>query len=255
MKTAFVLALVASAGAASAQVMSVDLGSYTIDRVTGGLAQPSDGFSDRVVNDSYRNWASPPSALTGVYSHGLGTLNGDDLNMVANGAGWLDDMGFSIANNNAAGQRLANLSGSINFFRQSDLSFIAGFTVSVDAAAIFGSGGLDGGFSARLSFGAGALKPLNIFFGANTAIWALIQWDTATVTGGGSTAAIGQQLRNPPAVGTSANQLVLLNNVTPAPFANVVGNSSFFIRTDNIPTPGSLALLGLAGIAAGRRRR
>lgn len=254
MKTAFVLALVASAGAASAQMMSVDLGAYTIDRITGGLAQPADGFGDRVVNDQYRNWAAP-STLTATYSHGLGTLNGDDLNMVSNGVGWLNDMGFSIANNNAAGQRLAFLSGSINFFRQSDLSFIGGFTVSVDAATIFGGGGLDGGFSARLSFGANALSGLNIFFGANTAIWALIQWDSATVTGGGSTANIGQQLRNPPVLGTSANQLVIGNSVVSAPFSNAVGNSSFFIRTDNIPTPGSLALLGLAGIAAGRRRR
>ncbi|MCC6676259.1 MAG: hypothetical protein IT436_03865 [Phycisphaerales bacterium] len=242
------LALMALAGAAQAEI--VDVGHFVIDRVTG---QPTSGGSSADATlERYRNWAAPSTLLAG-FAQGLGSLTGDDVNLVA-GPALLDTMGFSIYNGNAAGQRLAFADGEIDFFRQSDGSFIGGFLWNADLATILGSGGLDGGSSVRLSFAAGSLVSLGI--NLESAMYVTQTFTTATLPLGGSDASIGQQIRNPPAIGTSADLLIIGGVITTSPFAgNPVGNMSWTITTTDVPAPGAVALLGLGGLVAGRRRR
>lgn len=256
MKTAFVLALVASAGAASASIQTTtDIGEYRINRATGAVVAAD--FNDRVVNQVYANWQAP-STLQGVLTTGLNRLDGDDTFLsAANGAGWLDDMGFSLANTNAAGStaRITGFSATIQFFDNVTLTNLGGFTSSSSLTSLSG-GGLAAQSSVRLSFGAGSLKSLNIFLPRNIITTVTITAVTFGAGTGNNSSLVGQQVRNAPATGTSTDSVILNGSVVPSPFGgNPAGNFSFFINTDNIPTPGSLALLGLAGIAAGRRRR
>lgn len=250
MKKCFgLLALMALAGAAQADI--VDVGHFVIDRVTGQPVADAPG-SDATL-ERYRNWASPPSTLLAGFAQGLGSLTGDDVNLIA-GPALLDTMGFSIYNGNTAGQRLSFVDGEIDFFRQSDGSFIGGFLWNADLATLLGSGGLDGGSSVRLSFPAGSLQSLGI--NLETAMYVTQTFTTATLPLGGSSASVGQQIRNPPATGTSADLLVIGGSIVTSPFAgNPVGNMSFTITTTDVPAPGALAILGLGGLVAGRRRR
>src|SRR5437763_2441503 len=98
-------AFLAIAGSASADLTSTrDLGWKVYNRVTGAVTNGVEP-TGRAVADGYRDFANPPSVLNGVTTTGVNRRDGDDITMVPNGGNWLDDMGFSIANQNqTAGQ-------------------------------------------------------------------------------------------------------------------------------------------------------
>lgn len=249
MKT--ILSVFVLAGTASV-AMADDMGWYTVDRATGAGSRVIESeIGDRVQGDRYRNWAAP-SNLLAHFETGQGTRNGDDINMVAPGAGLLSDMGFSVANTSAtAGQGLTFVRTTIEFFDIGGNN-LGGFFSDLNMVGFFGAGGLAAGSSVRLNFGAGALTGLNLYI--PNAAFVTQTFTGATWLAGG--AGIGQQIRNAPVLGTSADGLIIGGSYVNSPFAgNPVGNMSYFIQTDNVPAPGVLALLGLGGIVAGRRRR
>ncbi len=260
-----ILAITALAGTASADI--TDAGWYVMDSLSGTAraynGENDDSFSPRAIQTVYRNWAGTApaggadGALQGLVDTNstAGQLNGDDTNILSNGANRLSGMGINIANLNAAGTRLATVAGTIQFFRQSDGGFIGGFNYNSNLAGLAG-GGLDGGSSIRLSFADASLEALAIDLGS-APIYTTWSYDTATWANFafGSISNLGIQVRNPIGIGTSTNSWINNGNVVAGPIGTFDANTSIFIRTTDVPAPGAVALLGLAGIFAGRRRR
>lgn len=254
MKT--ILSVFVLAGSASV-ALADDIGWYTVDRVTGaGFKVDESGINDRVQGDRYRNFANPPSVLLANFATGVNTRNGDDIAMVAPGAGLLSDFGFSVSNLNAnANQSLTFVRTTIEFFDAGGNN-LGGFFSDLNMVAILGGTGLGGaGAGVRLNYGAGALTGLNLYI--PNAAFVTQTFSGAVWLNGGTDNNIGQQIRNPPAVGTSANGIIINGSYVSNPFgaSGPVANMSYFIQTDNIPAPSALALLGLGGLVAGRRRR
>jgi MYXO-CTERM domain-containing protein len=241
-----IVALAGLAGAASGEVILRGGNgplAGTVQAFTVPDSYQGDGL--RVVNTNYDNWTNPPSALTGVFLAG-GDEIADDLSMVAVGAGWLSNMGINVANANGT----SNLTGGQMIIRFYDGggSFIGGFAANLPALS------LAAGASARLQFADGALSGLNIFLPTN--IFVSLQINTSTWSGAGSNANIGYQTRGPIGVGSSTDGMINVTTNTPFNFnGNPVANTGLYIRTDNVPAPGALALLGLGGLLAARRRR
>jgi len=228
-------------------------GAPCVINLDGSPAGPGGGTRDP-INENYDNWRSststPPgaSALLGLYKSGTAEI-ADDLNMVNVGAGWLNTMGFSVANVDAPGG-LVTGTGEIRFYRQSDSSFIKGFAFNLPTFAT----PLAASSSLRLSFGAGALTSLNTFLPAN--IYTSIKWTGATFNGAGGTVDnLGIQIRGPINTGTSGD--LLINVTTNSTFnfgGNPAANTAFFVKSDFTPEPGALSLLALGGLVLLRRR-
>lgn len=251
-------AMIAVAGLASvAGADLVDVGWYVQDGLNGTV-RPYNGENDlEAYSTVYRNWAGGTIGGTGVYTAnvaaqgGGGRLHGDDTAIVPNGIQRLTSMGLNVANLNPVGQRLVSFTGTVQFFN-AGLAPIGGFGFNSNLSSLAG-GGLDGGGgSIRISFSDGSLDSLNIFL-TNVA-YTTWTFDTAVFTNGGTINTLGLQIRNPTDVGSSNAGLMVLNNGI-VPVSGQSANTSIFIRTDNVPTPGALALLGLGGLAAARRRR
>lgn len=252
MKNAIALLLVAGlCGAASAQSVlpGYEGPSYVIN-LDGSVAG---GESTSAVNENYDNWRaaaqSGASNLTGLFVTGNHEI-ADDLNMINVGAGLLDSCGFAVANaNGATGSVFTGGAGTIRFYRQSDGGYINGFNFNLPALT------LAPGASSRISFAAGSLTSLNVFLPSS--IYASLQITSVTGTGGFTIANAGHQLRAPINTGTSTD---VLYDVTAGGGGfnfggNPLANSAWFIKTDNVPAPGSIALLGIGGLVATRRRR
>lgn len=249
MKNVIAVLLVAGmSAAASAQTLlpGAETGHYVIN-LDGSIAG---GESGAVVNENYDNWRAAAqggaSNLLGLYNT-AGRELADDLNMINVGAGWLDSCGFSVANaNGPAGSALTGGSGTVRFYRQSDGGFIDGFNFNLPAL------NLAPGTSSRISFAAGALASLEIYL--PSAIFASVQYSTLTGTGGFTIANAGQQIRGPINTGSSTD--ALWDDGAGFNFGgSPAANSAWFVKTDNVPAPGSIALMGIAGLVAGRRRR
>ncbi len=259
MRNALLGAMSMAVLAATAQAQLIlpghEAGAYVI-RLDGTIVPPGGPGAPRVVSENYDNWraasSTPPgvSALLGLYASN-GNEIADDLNMVGlSGAGLLSSMGLSVANMQpAGGGTLVTGSGTIRFYRQSDTGFIGGFNFNLptlNAAP---------GASFRLSFAPGSLEPLSIMFSTPN-IYASIQYTAATYTGPGGVTDVGIQLRGPLNTGTSSDNLYNVPGFTSFNFGgNPPANTALFIMTNSVPAPGALALLGLGGLFAARRRR
>lgn len=240
MKIAFgllaVAGIAASALAGPILPAAPEQGSLVID-LNGNIVED---ISPAVDVTRYDNWTNPPSALTGVFNTG-GAEIADDLNMT--GMGHLGNVGVNIANTGTTAWAATGGSGIIRFYRQSDGSFIGGFGFNLPALNLAVNS------STRLQFGDGALAGLNIWLDT-TNIFMSVQY---TALNGASLATVGMQTRGPVGIGTSTDNMINVGsgnfNFNGAPLAN--GG----LKVAIVPTPASLALLGLGGLAAARRRR
>jgi hypothetical protein len=222
------LTLLMFAGVASAAPPLTPLGSKPVTNTVQAILDTTDpGQSAFTVVRHYDNWTNPSSLLTGVFLAGTDEI-ADDLNMTPVGTGLLSTMGINAANSNAP----SNLTGgqiAVRFYTGAG-SFISGFNANLPAVTLAAGG------SVRLSFPAGSLAGFNIIL--PTVCYCSLQWNTATFSGGGSTANCGFQLRGPINIGSSTDQLINVTTNTPFNFSGApLANTGLFFDTDDIPTP------------------
>jgi hypothetical protein len=138
----------------------------------------------------------------------------------------------------------------VNFFRGVDGSALGGFQTTVN----FGPGGLAAGFFSTVS-----VTGL-VGLGINLDTTDIIATQTVTALSGGTTR-IGVASLNPLLAGTSSGTSIYVDSNTIGGgvagfynFGNPIINSNLGYRI-TVPTPGAMALVGLGGLVAARRRR
>jgi len=237
-----VLSLSALAGAAAADIVAEDsrfAGSVITD-IYGNLRETTARGGDIV----YSNTGNPANAATS--SSNLNTRWGDRLNMT--GTGVLQDFSFTLFNSTSGGNTGSILTAQVElrFFRQSDSSYIGGFSGNVNFGA-----GLNPGFYSTITFtdlaGLGInLDTANIFVTQQR----LSHTGASTRMGVASLAPIN--------VGTSPVDFYRDDpSAPPAGFyvfsgGTVPGDLGYRVV---VPTPAAASLLGLGGLFATRRRR
>lgn len=261
-----VLAMTALAGTATADVVLTGGSGRVLQTnlVLSPEAHSAGGGSDVSIK-RYDEWTAPPSVLNAIMTSGTQEI-ADDLSFIAQpGAGLLTNLGFSIANSNGpAGSSMTGGSVRITFYDLTtglvvpSVGGFTSFTAGLPAVALAPGG------STRVSFGAAGAQALNNlglgWYLPAGGVYASMAYLTATGTGGFTIANAGIQLRNGGTIGTSTDSLVGVNagpqptgpfNFAGAPYAD----NAWFIETNDIPAPGSIAILGLGGLLAARRRR
>lgn len=248
------VALIAAATASARPLSSVAASQLPV--IQAGLAAYDEsadtGGGIAAVTTVYDNWTAPPTVLRSVFVAGTDEI-ADDLTFPAGmpaGAGLLSNCGFNLANaNGPAGSALTGGQMAVRFYRLDDGNFIGGFNANLPALNL-GPGG-----SARLQFADGALESINILI-PTSGVYMSLQVNTLTGTGGFTTANAGYQTRSPNAVGSSTDNLynVTLGG-TPFNFGGTpIANTGLHIKTNDVPEPAGLALLGLGALALRRRR-
>lgn len=214
----------------------------------------------------YDEHTAPPSVLNANFRTG-GQEIADDLTFAPQvGVGLLTNLGFAVANSNGvAGSVFTGGQVRIAFYdivtglAIPSLGGFTSFTANLPAMTLAPGAGL------RVGFGAAGAQSLNAvgggwYFGAATGVYASLQILSVTGTGGFVIADAGMQLRNGGAIGSSTDNLVGIGaGPQPTGFFNFAGapyaDSAWFIETNDVPAPSSVALLGLGGLIAARRRR
>lgn len=255
------MAAIAAAASASAGVTgTTDVGGYTVDLATGTVS-PASNMSLRATALAYADWSAPQGAgvLNGVATTGLNRLDGDRINLVPNGVNLLSEMGYSFGNQNPAGStaRVTAIATTISFFDGVTLLPVGSFTSTTNLSALAG-GGLAAQASVRLNFAPASLESLGLLLPTNVIVTTTTTSVTFNTGTGTDANLIGQQVRNPVSVGSSADELILNGSVVADPFGAAPapdGNFSYYIVTNSVPAPGSMALLGLGGLMVSRRRR
>jgi len=240
MKTISAVALIlASVGSALASPeMAQYAGSHYVT-----LGNP--GYENRVDTVIYTNINATGSVTAGFSQAGTTATFGDNLNMIDSGV--MQRFSFSLFNSAGAGNTVAMTGGTMNlsFLRQSDSSVIGGF--SVNLAPILGvpGGALNPGFYTIITVNTSALA-LNL----DTANIATRQ----SLTGGAGR--YGIVIQPTVLIGSSDAAMFISSPATPAGNYTIGGVSAANpLYEVVIPAPGAMALLGLGGLVATRRRR
>jgi hypothetical protein len=233
-----VLAFAGMAGVANAEI--VDNGVITIDLAGNVINQ---GPSPAVDVTVYDNWTNPGSNLQALYKVG-----GDEIAdlLVMTGGGLLGSCGINVGNSAATGSGLVLTGGVgvVRFYDGGTGNYINGFSFNLPALNLAVGG------SSRISFADGALAGLNINL-PNT-VYMSLQY--TSVLGTVALSDVSHQIRNPVIVGSSADGIINITSNQNINFGgNPVANSGYFVKL--VPAPSSVALLGLGGLMAARRRR
>lgn len=247
MKTGLVscAVLLASAGAAMGSLQTIEgpisySGTrYQLSRVGHLQEVPSFASTREPIMDIYDNTVTP------LAFGGNGTnFLGDELQTT--GIGDIREFEFSVGNAGTGAGTLTRIDISIQFW-EDDLG---------------GNGPADYTFLGQLDFNDVAL---NLAAGTFTSlvltdpgislsqqtVVALVRLHDPVGTG---PANLFQVRADPPAVGTSANDIAVGNATGFTGFAAFPSSNNLWYRVA-VPAPGSLALLGLGGLVAVRRRR
>ncbi len=253
MKT--VLALVALAGAASASLADFEqaqLHSHIyIDALTG--VQYDSPRDNEFVGTVHDNTTTAP--ISGISSTNLANIWGDDW--VGAGTGTVDSVSFSVFNSSSSANVLATATVAVRFWDNTDatgatlLGLQGGFNGNVDFSGGVIGGGLGKGFYSIVTFTGLSSLGINLLDTYN-----IVTQQVTALTGGATR--LGVVLLSAPTVGTGFTDFYQSPGSAGAGFYNLAGGATpayIANKTTVIPAPGALAMLGLGGLVAGRRRR
>lgn len=246
LKIAGLLAL--AAGTASADVsveLARDSGQHYVYDIRTGQTTLGTLSGQRADYTAYDNTTTAVAA--GFSSTDLAADYGDTLNL----AGWtpykgvVQDNVISFFNSGSSAGAVFSATFGIDFYRASNGSFIGGYTT---ASVSFGTG-LSPGFFTTISITGLESLGINLDEGSVYMIQSMLtKVGPATRTG----VAIG----GVPTIGTSPNTMyVNATTVGPAGFYTIGTTSGNPFYKVVLPAPGAMALLGMGGLIATRRRR
>ncbi|HLO41425.1 MAG TPA: PEP-CTERM sorting domain-containing protein [Phycisphaerales bacterium] len=247
MKTLIGAALVAAlAGVASADISTetAQFGGYiNINLATGQTTYSDSNFSTRATT-IYSNTAS--AASFGVSSTDLNSTWGDDFTGVGSG-GTLSGQQFTVFNSGTSLGSLLTATVTMSYY-DSVGAFLGGFNGNVN----FGTG-LNVGFYSVVTFS--GLESLGINLTSSNLI---VTQKVASKTGLASR--LGIVSMNPVNVGFSDIDMYVSSSTIGGGVAGwytfgTSGPANMGLQVDVIPAPASVALLGMGGLVAARRRR
>lgn len=247
------LALLAVAGLTSIATADETINAQLLNSAPLGTAV-NFGSSENVAR--YDNTASFSGSAysNGGASGGITRLVADDVSRTGAAGEALTEFSFSVANLNTS---VVSARARVRFYAADGAggapgTYITGYSFNPIA---FASGSVNT-YTTGLLVG-GVAMPTNF--------WAGITFDNVgTGISDAQLNLLGQGVFNPPTLGSSADKAFqtgaagsfLVNNPAGANFdfgGQPVAN--FGWRVSTVPTPGAMALLGLGGLMAGRRRR
>lgn len=237
-------ALAVAAGAASASIQGETAqfaGFYTVDYRTG-VTTFSDASNSTRATTIYSNTASAPNF--GVSSTDLNSTWGDRVTTTGTG-GPVTSQQYTIFNSGSSLGSLLTATVDLLYFNGATNTFINGFAGTIN----FGTG-LAAGFFSIVTFT--GLDGLNMNLPTTDII--MTQKVTAKT---GLASRLGIASLNPVNIGSSGPEMYI-DSTTIGPagyytFSNGPAQPGYQI--DLVPAPGALALMGLGGLMASRRRR
>lgn len=243
--------LTAIAAASFAPEVALFGGAYTIDFKTGLTSETKDGSVDKAASAVYDSTNYVTTGATG-YGTGatsttdLNAIYGDSLNMT--GTGTLDSFKFAVFVSGTSTGNLTSATETIRFYRASNNSYIGGFTTTL--------GALTKGYYSTYTIS--SLSSLGITFDTANVI---VTQQLSSVVGASKMGTVfGTSSLAAPAVGSTTAGLYMSNSSTTAGYYSFSGysnnsNGVYQVSTMSVPAPGAAALIGLAGMITGRRRR
>ncbi len=238
----FVVAGVASAASAEFGQFG---GHIYIDARTGVQTNHSTSFeAGTTVFDN-----SAGGTLLAFSSTNLSNTWGDDF--VSTGTGTVDEFSFAVFNSGSSAGSLLTATVAIRFYDDTS------------ATSPFGPLGLQGGFNGNVNFGAGlnaGFFSIVTFTGlSGLGINLLDTYNVVTqqVTAKTGTAnRLGVVSANPIAIGSGFSDFYQNpGSAGEGWYTSASGAVNLVNKTVVIPAPGAMAVLGLGGLVAGRRRR
>ena len=231
---------------ASAEVISEFAqfaGGYIVDARTGLTTEDKGGSVDKSATTVYDNTSSSTSLAFSTTD--LTMTWGDEC--VLAGTGILDSFKFSVFNSGSSAGTLTGATFRLTFTSLSDSTVLGTYDGSVTFTTALGKGF----YSVITSTG---LASNNINLSTTGPILVTQQVIAKT----GTASRLGVVSLSPVTVGSSPNYFYEKGASTPAGWytsASGPVNLLYQVNVNAVPAPGAVALVGLAGIITGRRRR